>query len=603
MLITNYRNAEARKSTNWVDHTHRVIGTANDLQRNIDATEALYRNSSLTNADKQIKIRKANARIDTLKNELHQLVSDNPSQAALVDHSIVSLISFQQNKWSLPARSPGSTNVDLPEDLNQNPTLDSIFVSLTQFTEKEKELLNDRRASLKTVFIVNDFIRWTLLSIVGTACIIATITIVNQQKDNAKLINALENSNRDLEKRIKERTKDLELSNRDLTGSFDQIHSLNISIDNRNKQLEETLREVQLLYDYAPCGYHTVNNEGVIIRMNKTELTWLGYNEDEVVGILKVEDLLTKEAVLQRRERIKQFEFVANIDGIETEFRRKDGTLVPVLLNAIAYYDPDGNFLMNRSTVYDITHRKTLEDQLRQANQNLVLLNEEKDRYLGMATHDLKNPINNIYSIIGLLRHHSQINAQQAEYFELMEVVLKKMKDLVERLLDLNKIERSSSHIVEDRIDLEELLTALYQRFYLDAGKKDIDLIVEKNFSGKSFITDRMLLDQILDNLLSNAIKFSSFRKSVWIRVIEEGNDSLLFEVEDQGPGIDLEERTKLFKTFQRLSARPTGGETSTGLGLSIVKAITSQLGGDISIRSEVGKGSSFVLRLKGHTF
>jgi signal transduction histidine kinase len=107
-----------------------------------------------------------------------------------------------------------------------------------------------------------------------------------------------------------------------------------------------------------------------------------------------------------------------------------------------------------------------------------------------------------------------------------------------------------------------------------------------------------MLLEQILDNLVSNAIKFSPFQRSVWVRIRMGSDGYLIFEVEDQGPGIRPEEQAKLFKTFQRLSATPTGGETSTGLGLSIVKAIASQLGGEISVLSEFGKGATFTLKI-----
>jgi len=112
------------------------------------------------------------------------------------------------------------------------------------------------------------------------------------------------------------------------------------------------------------------------------------------------------------------------------------------------------------------------------------------------------------------------------------------------------------------------------------------------------FLTDQSLLEQVIDNLVSNAIKFSSPDKMVWLRA-KKLDRHLVIEVEDQGPGINPEEIPKLFGTFQRLSAKPTAGEESTGLGLSIVKAIVQALEGEVRAASELGRGTIFTVVLK----
>ena len=147
---------------------------------------------------------------------------------------------------------------------------------------------------------------------------------------------------------------------------------------------------------------------------------------------------------------------------------------------------------------------------------------------------------------------------------------------------------------------METFLNRVMKSFSEISKNKNITIVLDNEVGGLEFLTDQSLLEQVLDNLISNAIKFSSANKMVWLRA--KKNDShLMIEVEDQGPGIKPEELPKLFGTFQRLSTKPTGGEESTGLGLSIVKAIVQVLGGEVRVSSELGRGTIFtvVLELK----
>ena len=122
-------------------------------------------------------------------------------------------------------------------------------------------------------------------------------------------------------------------------------------------------------------------------------------------------------------------------------------------------------------------------------------------------------------------------------------------------------------------------------------------MIFDHQHAPPSITTDHDALVRILDNIISNAIKFSRPGKTVTVAVASE-KTCLRFEMKDEGPGIRLEERHKLFRKFQKLSARPTDGESSTGLGLSIVKDLVDLLNGTIEIESEYGKGTNVIVRL-----
>lgn len=153
------------------------------------------------------------------------------------------------------------------------------------------------------------------------------------------------------------------------------------------QQVEDALRvslaEEKSLYNEAPCGYHSLDKNGLVIRMNKTELDWLGYTEEEVVGKVKFSDLITVESLQVFVSHFDEFKKNGSTSGLEFEFVKKDGGLIPILLNANAIYDSDGNYLMSRSTVYDISVQK-------QNEQLLIDLNKSLERMVHDRTYQLE---------------------------------------------------------------------------------------------------------------------------------------------------------------------------------------------------------------------
>ena len=304
---------------------------------------------------------------------------DNPPQTNLLDEKIIPLTTVQAQRWieNLKDSSLGLKNyISSLADRNRNALLDSIYVFTSRFIENEEFLLARRNMTLKNDYLLTDIIRFTFLSGIAVICFGAFLTIRNQLRENKTLVADLEVANASLELRVEQRTQ----------------------------ELKESLDEVQFLYDHAPCGHHSIDPNGVIIKINKTELEWLGYSEEEVVGKKTANEFLTKASQEARDKAIETLKKVGHLENLEFEFVRKDGSTFPVLLNTIAYFDANGKFLLNRSTVYDISQRKQLEQKLKEANAYLTHLNEEKNRFVGIAAHDLKNPINAIFSLAQLLK-------------------------------------------------------------------------------------------------------------------------------------------------------------------------------------------------------
>ena len=145
-------------------------------------------------------------------------------------------------------------------------------------------------------------------------------------------------------------------------------------------------------------------------------------------------------------------------------------------------------------------------------------------------------------------------------------------------------------------VSARPFLENLAKTYQMSAQEKGITLLCEAIET--TFYTDADKLQRILDNLISNALKFSPKEKRVWI-CFSERDDARIFSVRDEGPGISDTDQTKLFRKFQKLTARPTNGEASTGLGLAIVKQLAERLNGSIEVSSTLGEGTTFSLVLK----
>lgn len=234
---------------------------------------------------------------------------------------------------------------------------------------------------------------------------------------------------------------------------------------------------------------------------------------------------------------------------------------------------------------------------LKLQNERLEDLNREKDGLVGIVAHDLKSPLNKALALAELLSVQGELNASQLRSVSMMQKVGKAGNDLIRDLLDLNAVEHPDNQMQITDIDLQTLFAELHHGFEGEAKRKGIRLDWRLDDEVSSLRADRNALVRVMDNLVSNAMKFSSRDTAVFISGSKVKDGGLEIIIADEGPGISAEDQKKLFKKFQRLSAQPTGGESSTGLGLAITKALVEKLGGTVTVESELGKGTKFILR------
>ncbi len=237
-----------------------------------------------------------------------------------------------------------------------------------------------------------------------------------------------------------------------------------------------------------------------------------------------------------------------------------------------------------------------MDKEVRDKNQRLESLNELKDKFIGIAAHDLRNPLSSIKGFSEMLQEDDLSAEDRKEFVDMIYSISENMFALLNDLLDINLIESGKLNLVLQNSNLGELTKKQISINRTIANKKNIKIkFIDLGCVDSEFDYDR--ISQVLNNFLNNAIKFSPRETTLRVK-LSHLNDFNKVEVIDEGPGILQEEQKKLFGEFQKLSPRPTAGETSTGLGLAIAKKIIIAHKGFIGVKSETGHGSNFFFTL-----
>ena len=227
-------------------------------------------------------------------------------------------------------------------------------------------------------------------------------------------------------------------------------------------------------------------------------------------------------------------------------------------------------------------------------NQELLRLQQLKNVFVGMAAHDLRNPISTIQMTVDLLLE-AQSQLADAERRPLLVDISRQtrhMLALLNDLLDVTQIESGNLNLGVEPIQLRAFLAEAVDRHNRMAAPKGTHIVLDGVSEGE-VSADPLRLGQAIDNLISNAVKFSPLGSTVQVRA-RHLSTGWRVDVQDEGPGITPKDRQRIFQDFARLSARPTGGEKSIGLGLAIARRVVEAHGGQIGVDSELGHGATF---------
>lgn len=250
--------------------------------------------------------------------------------------------------------------------------------------------------------------------------------------------------------------------------------------------------------------------------------------------------------------------------------------------------------------------RSHLQNQLLAAEQQRLVdqlsrANSAKNRFLGMAAHDLRNPLASIRGLAEFLRDGvvGPLTPEQLDLVTTIHDASQSMLEMVNDLLDVATIEAGELKVSLQAHDLVELIAKSVALTNIEAAKKKTHVHLQSGVAHLTLAIDQAKMKQVIDNLLSNAVKYSPPGSNVTVLIEHDASRGICsFSVRDEGPGIPADERDKLFKDFGRLSVQPTGGEKSTGLGLAICRKIVEAHRGTIEAHNLPTRGCEFRVSL-----
>lgn len=365
------------------------------------------------------------------------------------------------------------------------------------------------------------------------------------------------------------------------------------AIQRMNAELEITVQkrtaDLSDLYNNAPCGYHSLDSNGLYLRVNDTELDWLGYTREEMIGKIRAQELLTEESQRIFAYSFPRFKENGFVNDLELDFIRKNGSILPVLLSSTAIYDDEGRFIMSRSTMMNHSEARRIAKQLRDSN-------EELEAFAYSVSHDLKAPLRSIDAWANLLAQElgDRCSETAQKMLKRIHTDVEHMSGLIGALLQLSRLTRAEMTIAP--VNIHSLAHAIFKRMVEDVPDR-ADRIEWSVDEGLACEADARLLEIALTNLIENAVKYTAGKEKAVIHLT--GFEELgrqWFRITDNGAGFDEKYAQNLFKPFQRL--HPASEFPGTGIGLATVRRIIHRHGGEIRASAKPGEGACFEFTL-----
>ncbi|HEY4325028.1 MAG TPA: ATP-binding protein [Mucilaginibacter sp.] len=328
--------------------------------------------------------------------------------------------------------------------------------------------------------------------------------------------------------------------------------------------------------------------EGVITSWNPAAEKLFGYKEAEVVG--------RHISIIIPQERIKEEEYIIGmikagkkVDHFETFRAAKDGHQIPISLTVSPIEDVNGTIIGASKIARDITAQREAKETAVRLYEQVRVLNEKKDEFIGLASHELKTPLT---SISGYLQIMSKLvkDEKAKQFLQKTRQQVKRLNALVSDLLDVSKIEAGKLQLVSEKFNIRQVIDDTIE--LVAYGNTRYNVILETDIDELFINGDPQRIEQVILNLLTNAIRYSPGTDRVEVFLQSKG-DELKIGIRDFGVGIRADKLKNIFTRFYRvddLNPHISG----LGIGLYLSHEIVSRHGGQIWAESEPGKGSTF---------
>ena len=401
-----------------------------------------------------------------------------------------------------------------------------------------------------------------------------------------------------------------------ITGLFDKLYDSNLVLSlllttffsfaivriNRNNE-EAILKEkrfVDTIYNTSLDGVFILDAEDLVITdCNNRAIELLEIDDKRQIVGAPMDSLFTK-------EQIAQFRTVGQKDGEATSWQgelalssKKENTVF-AFVNVVSFFDDDRHFW--KISILDISEIKMTQFELMKAKQKAETASKAKSRFLSNMSHELRTPLNGIIGASNLLMQEQYLPDQKS-HLEILKYSSEHMMVLINEILDFNKIEAGRFELENVPVNMRAFLRKLETTFSAQAHTKGLMFLldVDENLEAE-FLTDETRLNQVLSNLLSNAIKFTH-KGGITLgarKISSSSKKSVVqFMVQDTGIGIPAHKQQEVFESFTQADTDTTRKYGGTGLGLAISKRLVSLFSGELQLKSDEGKGSTFYFTLE----
>lgn len=368
-------------------------------------------------------------------------------------------------------------------------------------------------------------------------------------------------------------------------------------IQHRTALIENNAKLFRFLVERAPVTILYMNASNEILEMNPEAERVSGYSREYAIG-KTYESLFVPENV--KAEHELYFGDVMRgspVQGRDMKVRRADGTTIDISVSRSMELDAEGNPVII-SIGQDISQKKALEASLIKAREAAESADRIKSMFVASMSHELRTPLNSIIGFIGVVLQgmSGELNAKQTDQLSRAYFSAKHLLSLISDVIDISKIEAGYLETHEEQVNLAELLEEVYYTVEHLAKQKELAFTITCS-EDLMLNTDRKRLFQVVLNVVSNALKYTE--KGFVHLIVKKNAKAILIEIEDTGIGIDKAGLDKLFQPFERIDSHLKIKTLGTGLGLYLTNSILKLLlGGRITVKSEVGVGSTFTIEL-----
>jgi len=380
-----------------------------------------------------------------------------------------------------------------------------------------------------------------------------------------------------------------------ITGFSIKVLILNRNIKESHVKLQNIRAYTRGLIESSPDALVTFNENGIITDVNEQTVKLTGYTRKKLIGS-QFRSYFTdpKRAYLGVKKSFEK----GKVTDYELVIKSKTNDETIVSYNARVYSDDKGRVKGVFAAARNITERKQVEKELKEAKEIAEAATRTKSEFLANMSHEIRTPMNGVIAAAELALSE-KMSSKAEQYLKIIQSSAYSLLGIINDILDFSKIEADKLDIETKPFLLDEVIDRITDVFMTEAASKRIELLVDIDLEApNALIGDQLRLQQILKNLVSNAVKFTEIGGIILVKVTESERSAdrttLTFSVKDTGIGIAPKYLSRLFKPFSQADTSSTREYEGTGLGLSICKRLVEMMDGKICVESDLGKGSTF---------